>query len=688
MNKKLPISFVFLFPLFLFVVGFKTNAQSIDPPVILPGNMGIVVEKYVQFPDNNGVRPRINSFTFTNDRKFVSDEGGGRIFEIIDNPAGGIASLSLFLDLKAAIPLNTSRNLNFANSWHGGLRDVAFHPEFPTNGKFYTSIMEDRPADPSLHTYLSDVANPVAGDGVLVEWTYDHITSAVDPSSYREVFRVGMPVYDHPIKNITFNQFAQPGDEDYGLLYIAHGDGSVQSATAGGGQNNDALGKIIRVNPLASGMNSYSVPATNPFVGNPSYLDEFYAIGFRNPHNIRFNQDLNGNVHLICADAGRDNIEEINVIQAGGNYGWSNREGTFVHLAGGGLITGIAPLPANEATFGYTYPSAQWMHTGTVGAGFVGQAIAGGSSYIDPANNINHCVFADFARTGRLFYSGMLDLVAQKTVLSAGESPSALTQAQVYEYAVFFDHDNDVATPPLARDNMRDVIDDEPSHVGNRADLRFGNDVEGNLYISSKRNGWVYKVQTVSTNQALPIELASFKGTALEKVNRLEWVSSLEENTDHHEIERSPNGRSWQQIGSVSAVGNSTEEITYDFLDESPLSSALYRVRTIDLDGSFSLSPLVEIVRDNANNNLAVGKAYPQPTTGLLTIPIISAEGGERLSLRLLNGTGQQIRQRTTQLSAGRHQVPFDLTGLPTGLYWLQVTDEIGSTMTQKIVMQ
>ncbi|MEM9526278.1 MAG: PQQ-dependent sugar dehydrogenase, partial [Bacteroidota bacterium] len=666
---------------------FKANAQAINPPVILPGDMGIVVEKYVRFPDNEGVRPRINSFTFTGDRKFVSDEGGGRIFEIIDNPTG-LASLNLFIDLRTAIPLNTNRNLNFANSWHGGLRDVAFHPEFASNGKFYTSVMEDRPADPSMHTYLSDVTNPVAGDGVLLEWTYDHSAGEVDPNSYREVFRVGMPVYDHPIKNITFNQFAQPGDEDYGLLYIAHGDGSVQSATAGGGQNNDALGKIMRINPLSSGGDPYTVPATNPFVADPSYLDELYAVGFRNPHNIRFNMDLNGNVHLICADAGRDNMEEINVIQAGGNYGWSEREGTFVHLAGGGLITGIAPLPANEASFGFTYPSAQWIHTGSPGAGFVGQAIAGGSSYIDYANNINHCVFADFARTGRLFYSDMLDLVAQKTTLNAGEQPSALTQAQVYEYQVYFDHDNDVSTPALARDDMRDVINDEPTHVGNRADLRFGNDGEGNLYITSKRNGWVYKVQTVNTNQALPIELTSFSGEALKKANRLEWVSSLEENTDRHEIERSANGQVWQQIGTVAAAGNSTEVIAYDFLDEAPLNRALYRVRTVDIDGSSSLSPLVEIARDDVGNQLTVGNVYPQPTTGLLNIPVIPATGQERLSLSLLDGMGRKIRQHTIQVSAGRNQISFDLTDLPNGLYWLRVADEQSSMVTKKVILQ
>ena len=66
-----------------------------------------------------------------------------------------------------------------------------------------------------------------------IVWTYDNESGQVDPTSYREMFRVGMHVYDHPIKGIVFNPYAKLGDEDYGLLYIGHGDGSLQSAIAG-----------------------------------------------------------------------------------------------------------------------------------------------------------------------------------------------------------------------------------------------------------------------------------------------------------------------------------------------------------------------------------------------------------------------------------------------------------------------
>jgi len=324
---------------------FDANAQ-IDPPIILPGNMNIVVEKYVQIPDFGGARPLINSFDIQGNRLFASDTEGGYIYQIVENPSGPNIAF-VYFDVRTAMQ-SIGRNLNLENNIHGGLQDFAFHPEFTTNGKFYTSIMEDRPANPS---------------------------------------------------------------------------------------------------------------ATEP---------------------------------------GRDNIEEVNIITAGENYGWSEREGTYVHLQDdGGLINGITPLPANDANFGYTYPSAQWIHTGPVGAGFVGQAIAGGHNYTDATNGINHCVFGDFPISGRLFYCDMSDLVNQKTKLNPGESPQALTQSQIFEYTLWFDHDNNPNTDSVSRDNMLDVINDEASYSGQRADLRFGNDSQGNLYISSKRNGWVYKVKEV-----------------------------------------------------------------------------------------------------------------------------------------------------------------------------------------------
>ena len=226
------------------------STAGADNPILEPiVDRGVVVEMqpYVQIPDSGLGRARLNNFATTGDRLFVVEDFDGKIYEISRTASGGEAAL--FFDVKAAIAAATDRNLDNTSIFHGGLRSVAFHPNFASNGLFYTSVMESRPRSPNPDDYLSDAVNPIVADGVLIEWQADPATGQVDPGSYRQVFRVGMPVYDHPIKQIAFNPYAEPGDADFANLYVAHGDGSVQSATAGGGFNNDALGKILRINP-------------------------------------------------------------------------------------------------------------------------------------------------------------------------------------------------------------------------------------------------------------------------------------------------------------------------------------------------------------------------------------------------------------------------------------------------------
>lgn len=471
--------------------------NAIAAPIV---DLGVVVElaPFVEIPNTPLGAARLNNFAVAGDRLFVVEDYDGKIYEIQRD--GQVGSASLFFDVKSAMVAATGRRLDNTSIFHGGLRSVAFHPNFATNGLFYTSVMERRPTSPDPADYISDVPNHIVADGVLIEWTYDHGTERVDPTSYRQVFRVGMPVYDHPIKQISFNPLAEPGEVDFGKLYIAHGDGSVQSATAGGGMRNDALGKILRINPrVALNGDPYRVPPDNPFVGDPSIPDEVWSIGHRNPHHLAFARDSNGEVRLLAAEAGRDNVEEVNIIEPGGNYGWPEREGTFVHLPSGDLLNGIAPLPANEVDFGYVFPAAQVGHEGARGQGFSGQSIAGGYVIDNGSALSGQYFYSDFPRTGRLFHSTIDELVGAVTLLDAGDpsrnQPSELSQATTGEATILFDHDSDPSTPTLLRDTLLDVFNDSPRYDGSgRADVRFGQGQDGELYISSKKNGTVYLV--------------------------------------------------------------------------------------------------------------------------------------------------------------------------------------------------
>lgn len=476
--------------LLIFLAAFSLSVHGQDllnDPIAYSG-LDLDVVEYVQMPD--GQHPILSMMSPAFDERLYVSSSLGGIYAIDETPDGNVPQL--WFDARRAVRAASGLNMNYTNGQHGGLRSFAPHPEFATNGKLYLSFMQDRPSDPSQYRYLGNSESAVAADSVLAEFTYDHANGTFRTDSYRELFRVSMPVYDHPIKQIKFNQFAKPGDEDYGLLYISHGDASVQSAIAGGGQNrDDALGKILRIDPLANGTAPYSTP-NSPFFADDSTLDEIYALGMRNPHNLSFALDDSGTPRLVVADIGRSNIEEINIVEAGGDYGWSSREGTFRHLANGGSINGVRPLPDNEAEFGYVYPAVQFDHDSPPGAGYVGVAVAG-AHVIDNGSDLDgQYIFGDFGNSGRLFHSSWDAMQAAVTRLDPAnpdaDEPSELTQAPVSLSRLHFDHDQNPLTESITYDRFSLLLGTS------RSDFRFGEGSEGELYISSKRNGRVYLV--------------------------------------------------------------------------------------------------------------------------------------------------------------------------------------------------
>lgn len=129
-----------------------------------------------------------------------------------------------------------------------------------------------------------------------------------------------------------------------GMLYIALGDGGgaddrdgqnsiegpmIGHGDDGNGQNpNNPLGSLLRIDPAGNNSSNgkYGIPNDNPFVGLSSALPETYAYGFRNPFRFSFDSKTGA---LILADVGQNSIEEVNIVQPGGNYGWGLKEGSF-----------------------------------------------------------------------------------------------------------------------------------------------------------------------------------------------------------------------------------------------------------------------------------------------------------------------------------------------------------------------
>lgn len=451
------------------------------------------------FPNNsNGSRPRLNSLSYApgSTDLFVINAGEygdatsvGQIYRVsasgvIENGGNPIVDVSNYFTLPRG------------GNWHneqGGVRSLAFHPEFdqigmPGYGKAFTTQSVSRASATPGVTYLGPM-NPTIQtngngaarvDGSVVEWTATfglsgEVTGFINP---REVYRVATPSAQHPIKEAAFNPHAVPGDENYGLLYVLHPDGGAFSM--GTGLNPvDALGKVVRVNPLANGANPYSVPSTNPFLApGDAMLDEVFAYGFRDQHTIAFAPGMNeGDAPLIfIADIGADRVDEVDLVVKGGNYGWNLREGTMSYPSGG-TATGTDATIYPIAQYGHTEPNSH-----AIAGGYVLNAGVHGPQFI----------FDDFTNNNSL-----------PMVVSVNEALSAVTNgmegleniapAEIRTVAIQFDHDNNPSTPSIAKTSFLDIVNDDPNFDGSgRTDLRYGMGPDGTLFLLNKRNGYIY----------------------------------------------------------------------------------------------------------------------------------------------------------------------------------------------------
>jgi hypothetical protein len=184
-------------------------------------------------------------------------------------------------------------------------------------------------------------------------------------------------------------------------------------------------------------------------------------------------------------------------------------------------------------------------------------------------------------------------------------------------------------------------------------------------------------LQTI-TLSAVPVELTTFTGKAVDSAIKLNWQTASEKDNNRFEIERSGDAKVWITIGSVAGAGTSMQFKDYQFFDHSPLAGIqYYRLKQIDNNGAFSLSKIVTILF--VTKNTATFKIYPNPSTHQITITLPHSIKENTLNLSIFNTNGQLVYSKPLLLQTIQ---TIDLSGLPSGQYILhsQVNGEILST--------
>jgi glucose/arabinose dehydrogenase len=264
-----------------------------------------------------------------------------------------------------------------------GLLALAFHPDWKRNRRFFVwythtegSFLRSRRED-RLARFEISPRDPLRAD----------------PDSEQILIAQRDEASNHNGGQLLF------GADGY--LYVSLGDEGGANDTYGNSQriDRDFFAGILRLdvdlqpgslapNPHeAVRPGTYAVPADNPFVDARRFNDapvnptavrtEFWATGLRNPWRMAFDSATG---LLWCGDVGQNRFEEIDVIERGGNYGWSYREGPLE-------FRGRAPAGVKFVEPVWSYPRSE------------GVSVTGGLVYRGPRHPglDGRYVFADFA---------------------------------------------------------------------------------------------------------------------------------------------------------------------------------------------------------------------------------------------------------------------------------------------------
>jgi glucose/arabinose dehydrogenase len=468
----------------LLAATFGFAQRTGDPyPEPIPATDRVIAVKFVEFatlPDSVGpaaaprgggvavapapAAPRVMTMLHEpGTKRFFASDMNGKLFAI---SADG-KTVTPYLDLtapdwKVSIQAQGSER---------GLQSFAFHPQFSQTGargfgKFYT------------YTDTSNIAVPVdfkaaidarTHDIIVLEWTAKTPGAATyDGAAPRELIRIQEPYANHNGGHLTFNPYATPTSPDYGLLYVGLADGGSGGDPNGHAQNlGIALGKILRLDPLGtnSANGKYGIPASNPFVsdGRPETLGEIYAYGVRNPQRL-FWDPKNGS--MFMSDIGQDTVEEISPVTPGANLGWNVWEGNYKFIPRPSGVDASDPRSDTKVT----YPIAEYGQLDPLLQG--SSAAIGGLVYRSTKipQLANLLIFGDNP-SGEIFY------------VNADNLPKG-GQDSIRRILL-----NDNGTSKTFLQVIKEKNTAQGRNPATRADLRFAEGPDGQIFITNKRDG-------------------------------------------------------------------------------------------------------------------------------------------------------------------------------------------------------
>jgi aldose sugar dehydrogenase len=567
------------------------------------------------------------------------------------------------LDLRA-----TDGTINFTSGSgqqpQGGLMGLAIHPNL------YSSNPAVRAAKPWV--YAAYVYNRGSCPGTntscifttkIVRFTYNGTTL----SSPTIVLDNIPGSSDHNSGRLVFGPTIESGSDaahtQYRLYYTVGDMGAGQflnTTRTENAQNVDVMeGKVLRINSDNdgdAGLDAW-VPNDNPFytVGAITPRDYVYSMGHRNAQGLVWG--TGNNVYRLYSSEQQDRSDdEINLIEAGKNYGWDKVTG-FCEGNVNGFKIGQTSNP-NEQTFCSATPT----YMNPLFVTFSEAATDMAALYAESDNNLWPTIA-----------SSSIDFYGQTKIPGWHESIliSSLKQDKVYRIKP-----NTAGTGVVTLPNGTDTVSYFRGD-GNRI-RRIRISPDGMKFYVARDAGTIIEYSYMGVT--LSSHFVDFKVRLISSgVAELTWEAETDQNHDHFAIERSADGNNYYELSRNAGPP------PYKFIDASVQSgNNYYRIKQVDKDGKTIYSKEIKIVYDPSK---VIITTYPNPVSENLNIKISSVKRSE-LKITLADAEGKVMYRRSGAFDPGMNEIKINMRGMPAQVYVLRVTSYTGEIITTEKVLK
>lgn len=189
----------------------------------------------------------------------------------------------------------------------------------------------------------------------------------------------------------------------------------------------------------------------------------------------------------------------------------------------------------------------------------------------------------------------------------------------------------------------------------------------------------LWTIGSANLNSPLPVVFTSFNAECKQEGAHLVWSTAMEQNSDVFIIEKSKDGFSWNEVGTINAKG---EAANYKFNDKEA-GTAYYRLKQVDADGTFMYS---RIIRSDCEIKKITVLLYPNPASEYTELVFNSAKAFNT-TIEVYSNSGQLVKQLQTAVQQGNNKVRINLPGLSNGTYMIRINHE-ELTVTKTFIKQ